>query len=174
MGRHWCEISTRGSQSKHDFKRCLLTNVWYILEGLGPTGDLTLICSIMLGNYLDVLEEVLQTKLRSLKGNSQDCECCRCDSAWEQWPDSFTYSAFYFSLTFPPEMRFRGFPSGTSGKELVCQCRRHKKLRFNPWVGKIPWRRKRQPTPVFLPGESHGQRSLVGYSPWGRTESDIT
>ena len=45
---------------------------------------------------------------------------------------------------------------------------------FNPWVGKIPWRRKWQPTPVPLPGKSHGQRSLVGYSPWGRKESDPT
>ena len=45
---------------------------------------------------------------------------------------------------------------------------------FNPWVGKIPWRRTWQPTPVFLPGESHGQRSLVGYSPWGHKESDTT
>ena len=44
------------------------------------------------------------------------------------------------------------------------QCR---KPRFNPWVGKTPWRRKWQPTPEFLPGKSHGQRSLVGYSPWG-------
>ena len=45
---------------------------------------------------------------------------------------------------------------------------------FYPWVGKIPWRRAWQPTPVFLPGESHGQRSLVGYSPWGHKESDVT
>ena len=44
--------------------------------------------------------------------------------------------------------------------------------RFNPWVGKIPWRRKWQPCPVFLPGESHGRRSLVGYSPWGSTDLD--
>ena len=51
------------------------------------------------------------------------------------------------------------------------RCQRH---RFDPWVGKIPWRRKWQPTPVFLPGESHGQRSLVGYSPWGHRESDMT
>ena len=43
---------------------------------------------------------------------------------------------------------------------------------FDPWVGKIPWRRAWQPTPVFLPGKFHGQRSLVGYSPWGRKESD--
>ena len=46
--------------------------------------------------------------------------------------------------------------------------------RFDLSVGKIPWRRKWQPTPVFLPGESHGGRSLVGYSPWGHKESDMT
>ena len=51
------------------------------------------------------------------------------------------------------------------------QCMRHG---FNPWVGKLPWRRAWQPTPVFLPGESHGQRSLAGYSPWGCRESDAT
>ena len=46
--------------------------------------------------------------------------------------------------------------------------------RFDPWIGKIPWRREWQPTPVFLPGESHGQRSLAGCSPWGHKESDTT
>ena len=51
------------------------------------------------------------------------------------------------------------------------QCKKHG---FNPWVRKIPWRRKWQPTSVFLPGEFHGQRSLVGYSPWGYRESDTT
>ena len=45
---------------------------------------------------------------------------------------------------------------------------------FDPWVGKIPWRRKWQPTPVFLPGKSHGWRSLAGYSSWGHKESDTT
>ena len=50
-------------------------------------------------------------------------------------------------------------PSGASGKEPACQCRRHKWHRFDPWVGKIPWRRQWQPTLVFLPGESHGHRS---------------
>ena len=57
----------------------------------------------------------------------------------------------------------RSFPGGTSGKELVCQCKRRKRHSFDPWIGKIPWRRASQPTPVFLPGESHGQRSLAGY-----------
>ena len=59
----------------------------------------------------------------------------------------------------------RDFPGGASGKELACQCRRHKRCGFDPWVRKIPWRRAWQPAPVLLPRESHGQRSLVGYSP---------
>ena len=67
-----------------------------------------------------------------------------------------------------------GFPGGTDGKESACQCRTHTKCRFDPWVWKIPWRRKWQPTPVFLPGKSHRERNLVGYSPWGRKESDTT
>ena len=54
-----------------------------------------------------------------------------------------------------------------SGKEFTCQCRRHKRRGFDPWVGKIPWRTAWQPSPVFLSGELRGQRSLVGYSPWG-------
>ena len=60
-----------------------------------------------------------------------------------------------------------GFPGGTSGKEPACQCRRQKRCRFDSWVGKIPWRSARQSTPVFLPGESHRQINLVGYSPQG-------
>ena len=48
----------------------------------------------------------------------------------------------------------KGFPGGPSSKEPACQCRRKKRLRFDPWVGKIPWRRAWQHTPVFLPGES--------------------
>ena len=58
-------------------------------------------------------------------------------------------------------------PRYCSGKESTCQCRRHKRHRFNPWVKKIPWSRKWQPAPVFLPGKFRGQRSLAGYSPWG-------
>ena len=63
-------------------------------------------------------------------------------------------------------------PWWLSGKESTCQCRR---WGFDPWAEKIPWRRKWQPTPVFLPRqESHGLRNLVGYSPWGRKQSDTT
>ena len=58
-----------------------------------------------------------------------------------------------------------GHPWCLSGKESTCQCRRP---RFDPWVRKIPWRREWQSMSVFLPGKSHGQRSLASYSSWGR------
>ena len=57
------------------------------------------------------------------------------------------------------------FPGGANGKEPACQCRRPKRLGFNSWVRKIPWRRAWQPVSVLFPQESHGQRSLMGYSP---------
>ena len=65
-------------------------------------------------------------------------------------------------------------PGGASGIEPACQCRRHKRCGFNPWVRKIPRRRKWQPTPVFLPRESHEERSLAGYSSQGPTGLDTT
>ena len=74
-------------------------------------------------------------------------------------------------LNFGVSSRESGLPWGFSGKECACQCRRPG---FDPWVRKIPWRRKWQPTPVFLPGKPHGQRSLASYRPWGHKESDMT
>ena len=74
-------------------------------------------------------------------------------------------------VLFPHEYGFswiwHGLPWRLSGKESICQCRRHRRRGFDPWVGNIPYKRKWQPDPVFLPGKSHGQRSLVGYSSWG-------
>ena len=61
----------------------------------------------------------------------------------------------------------QALPRRPSGKEATCLCRRCKRGGFDPWVRKILWSRKWQPTPEFLPGESHGQRGLVGHSPWG-------
>ena len=66
-----------------------------------------------------------------------------------------------------------GLPKCYNGKEPACQCKRCERCGFDPWVRKIPWRRKWQPTPVFLPGKSHGQRSLVGSSPQGRRVKHI-
>ena len=67
----------------------------------------------------------------------------------------------------------QGFPVGTSDKEPACQCRSCKRCGFNPWVGKIPWRKAWQPTPILLPGVIPWlQRILAVYSPWGCIESD--
>ena len=59
-------------------------------------------------------------------------------------------------------------------KQPACQCRRYLRHGLDPWVRTIPWRRACQPTPVFLLGESYGQRSLAGYSTWGCKKSDMT
>ena len=67
-----------------------------------------------------------------------------------------------------------GFPGGPVDKEFASPWRRHRRYSSEPWLRKILWRRKWPPTPVFLPGKFHGQRSLEGYSPWGRKESDTT
>ena len=63
-----------------------------------------------------------------------------------------------------------GFPWGPTGKEAACQCRR---CGFDPWVRKTPWRRTWQSIPLFLPGKSHGQRRMVGYSLWGCKETGL-
>ena len=82
------------------------------------------------------------------------------------YPPHFSWMTLGFVALYS-----KGLPWCLSGRESACQCRRH---RFGPWVRKTPWRKKWQPTLIFLPGKSHGQRSLVGYSPWGRIESDAT
>ena len=96
---------------------------------------------------------------------------------FESSPPSYNcvelYVFFHHMFHFMCLLILMEFP-GASGKEPACQCRRCKRCSFNPWVRKIPWRRIWQPTPVSLPGKSHGQRSLVGYSPWDRKELDRT
>ena len=67
-----------------------------------------------------------------------------------------------------------GFPGGSMVKSTLANAGDAKRREFQPWVGKIPWRRKWQPTPVFWLGKSHGERSQVGYSPRGRKELDMT
>ena len=76
------------------------------------------------------------------------------------------------TLTLPPSpisSQSLHLPGGSDGKASAYDAGRPG---FNPWVRKTPWRRKWHPTPVFLPGKPYGQRSLAGYSPWGRKESD--
>ena len=91
---------------------------------------------------------------------------------------SLTHSFLSYFLNFLNNAKHLTFITGGSiSTESTCsegdslQCR---KLGLDPWVWKIPWRRKWQPTPVFLSEKSPGQKSLVGYSPWGHEESDVT
>ena len=91
--------------------------------------------------------------------------------------DLFWFLLFLFSQRNKPDGHpcgwvgiLWGSPDG-SGNRV---CLQYGRPRIDPWVGKISWRRKWQPTLVFLPGKSHGQRSLTGYCPWGSKESDMT
>ena len=86
------------------------------------------------------------------------------------YSSSFSLILFFFKSM----ISLQGFPRWLSGKESAWQCRRCRRRGFNPWIRKIPWSKKWQPAPVFLPGKFHGQRSLVGYSLWGCKESDMT
>ncbi|CAI9166052.1 unnamed protein product [Rangifer tarandus platyrhynchus] len=78
---------------------------------------------------------------------------------------------FYKKLSQPLSDLKEIYYGVSDGKESTCNVGRP---RYDPWVGKISWRREWQPTPLFLPGESHGQRSLKGHSPWGCEESAMT
>ena len=94
---------------------------------------------------------------------------------WIHWPNSFLHPVQYpplkLSLFLHLQLIWGESPLGllrwVRGKESAFQCRRCKRHELDPWVRKIPWRRKWQPTPVFFPGKPHRQRSLVGYSPRG-------
>ena len=95
------------------------------------------------------------------------CSCCSVTQSDSLWPRGLQHT----SLPCPSLSEFTqthvhwGFPGGSVGKESACQYRRHKRCGFDPWIGKIPWKRKWQPTPIFLPGKFHEQSSLAGYSP---------
>ena len=81
----------------------------------------------------------------------------------------------FLKFLFPNyKVLHKGFPGGTSSKEPTCQCKQYKICELDPWVRKSWWRRARQPTSVFLPGNSHGQRRLASYSLQGQKESDTT
>ena len=98
-------------------------------------------------------------------GNKPSTPPAVLQSSVSYWSSLCLVSTF---LKMGPVIVSRGFPGGSSGKKPACQCRRHKRHKFHPWAGKIPCRRAWQPTPLFLFGESQGQRSLVGYNPWGK------
>ena len=100
------------------------------------------------------LKEASSSSTNDLNGKNMNCEVT------QMWID-ITGSSLILTL----------WPWRT---DLFCQGRRYRRQRFDPWVGKIPWRRKWQHSPVFLTGESHGQRSLVDCSLWGHKDSQLS
>ena len=88
--------------------------------------------------------------------------CCFFNEFVEEKGITPSYSSAILRLIFLSEKNISwGFPGGASGKEPVCKCRRRKRCKFDPWVRKEPLEEGMQPTPVFLPGKSHVQRSTV-------------
>ena len=85
------------------------------------------------------------------------------------WGDRVFFFSKWALETIAAGLLHTGFPGDSDSKASVCP--QYGRPGFDPQVGKIPWRRKWQPTPVLLPRKFHGWRSLVGYSPWGRKES---
>ena len=88
-------------------------------------------------------------------------------AVWDPSHTSYVNGAHKAILQINCHHKYGGFPGGASMEEPTGQCRRQKRRGFNPWVGKIPWRRARQSTPVSCLENPHGQRSLAGHSPWG-------
>ena len=114
--------------------------------------------------------------LAALHGQSWPTVLCflsQCQN-WSLWCIAFLNKCFVELLiiivTLVVSIHHMGFLGGAGGKEPSCHCRKHKRHGFSPWVEKVCWRRAWQPTPVFLLGKSHGQRSLEGYSPLYRKE----
>ena len=105
--------------------------------------------------------------IASSRGSSQpkDQTPVSCNSIWVLYCWTTREPLGYFNKSYLKEGK--GLPGWHSGKESICQCKRHRRHRFNPCVKKFLWRRKWQSSPVFLPGKFHGQRNLAGYSLWG-------
>ena len=108
---------------------------------------------------------IFQSRWKNVPSEKEKKKEKKCSLKVTHLTDSQNISCIY---------HYSGFPGGAIGKESAYRCRRHKRVGLIFGSGKIPWRRKWQPTPVFLPGESHGQRSLLGYSTWGCKKSDVT
>ena len=148
------------------------------------TGGLKSASNVMLGRLSLTAPEATPPSPLPASGAGPPSSACGCatpfvppSSPWVSLPGlpslSFVQNSFNsFNLNiFVTLFLIKGLPWWLRGYSVCLHCRRPG---FDPCVGKIPWRRKWQPTPVLLPGESHGWRSLVGYSLWDRKDSDMT
>ena len=158
--------------------------IWSTLDssqgswGPGKTITYFLFSFFLLSHLPQLLHAMFWYRKKNTRGNLESTVCAEhrevCMQqhpllafpvAVREWCRS--WSCVYRLLRFCCHL-LSGLPRSRSGKESACQFR---SCRFDPWVGKIPWRRKWQPSPIFLPGKSLGQRSLVDYSLWGHRKS---
>ena len=116
-------------------------------------------------------ESLIRFSLLSFLHSFSFCSVSVCGPPWVFYSPVFERGSFYLVFRFLERRGVvsKGSPGGTDGKDLLAM----QQTRSDPWVRKIPWRREWQFTPVFLPGESHGQRGLVGFSPCGCRESSM-
>ena len=120
--------------------------------------------------YSDICQVLNWVTVNSL--NSEENYHCKAGKDVLLWEEESTGNRQRQDLN--PGLYDTGLSCWLCGKESACQCRRRRRHGFDPWVKKIPWRKKWLPTPVFLPGKVRGQRSLAGFSSWGHKELDLT
>ena len=135
MGEHWERRASQGSG-------CLFPLCFHMAHSRGRS-------HLEMANF----KSIMNTNFEKEGGRISLKRCVGANTE-SLWPSLFKI-----------KYKSQRLPWWLSGKESACQCRSLRTLRFDPWVGKIPWKRKWQPTLVFL--KSHRQRSLAGYSPWG-------
>ena len=135
MGEHWERRASQGSG-------CLFPLCFHMAHSRARS-------HLEMANF----KSITNTNFEKESGRIS-LKCCVGAHTESLWPSLFKI-----------KYKSQRLPWWLSGKESACQCRSLRTLRFDPWVGKIPWKRKWQPTLVFL--KSHRQRSLAGYSPWG-------
>ena len=156
-GSVWAHATSHETSWRHEKgvpARCSEEQRWESSKG-GIYSSCGKTCLFLLQVYTHM--QAWQTCI-SICGNRQTL-CWKSLPLWKVELEFLEQTLFYFKLCCKP---MPGFPGGLVVKESSCQYRR---LGFDPGVRKIPWRRKWQPTPIFFPGKSHGQRSLAGYSP---------
>ena len=154
---------------------------WWNLRAREQTFD-SKKSQFMLGNtwisrmHVDtfIFRKHLRARVWDCKTGEEAGSCSSCLRP-SQDDNTKTYLVSTCRSMIPPRVKtvsaLSSISSGASGEERTCRCRRQE---LDPWARKVPWKRDWQPTPVLLPGEAHGQRSLAGYSLWGRKESDTT
>ena len=132
---------------------CLFFQAWFALLIFFPADPITALLIFFPTDPITTLEQFSkdQTRANQLDPGTRVCRKFT-------WGAKKLFLKSFLSFSFNFNFQW-GFPGGSVSKEPACQCRRP---RFNPWVGKMPWRRGWPPTPISLPGECHGQRGLVG------------